>query len=252
MTPTSAALDGFSKESVDDFTYQCRWWTTGLILLLSVLRDIEPFRGSPLGSFAGTLALVLVPVGFGVLPFVASCLMNSEGVRRKEEDAFVYKDRYGLYLRLLHHGYHFFAFVAAVVASSNLSAWINGTGSVRDLSLGIGMLLPPAIACSFSRRLIRANVTEIEYIKGTTTCREVAILWVITILLTFQSYLEKPDESGMNFDSVMMWALTFLALARILSVGYKEFREAINSAPDTQGQPQYEEVQYRDLFGTGD
>jgi hypothetical protein len=191
-----------------------------MVLLLSVLRDIEPFRGSPLGSWAGTLAVLLVPVGFGVLPFVAVCLLNAEGERRREEASLTYKHSYNLYLRLLHHGYHLFAFVAAVVASSSLSAWINGTGSISTLSLGIGMLLPPAIACSFSRRLIRSRITEIEYIKGTTTCREVAILWIVLIFLTFQQYLQMPGESGLDFESAMMWALTFLALARILTQGF--------------------------------
>jgi hypothetical protein len=100
------------------------------------------------------------------------------------------------------------------------------------------MLLPLVLAHHFSRRLLNAGVSDRNYIKGTSTAREVLVYWMVGVVVFLGT---GRTESGSQTVQVVLASLastlTLVAIARMATNGYKEYREALATAPPVPGPP---------------
>lgn len=215
----------YTQAAVEDFTYWCRWGAGVVFLAALLLASLLP-RGDMLAEkfIQGMILLVLVLIG---VSFAAKRGFSIEDEPRQGGTSTKsYKVRYGRLSRALHDLYHALAFFTAALLVAAVYGFIQHKWSGQTVANFLTMMLPLFIAASYSRRLIKAQVAELDYIKGTTLCREIAVYWLIATALSVQAVMEGSETA---ISQELVSGITYLALVRISSEGYKQFREALSS-----------------------
>lgn len=216
----------YTRTAVDRCLYLCRWFAAALVLAAVFLPQFFPQAQVLRNVIAPCLllaALVIFPVTYAVKCDFSTAEENRLADARQRER----RRRYGRLSRATHILYHILAFLTGGAFLAGVSEAIKGETSWRSIVLAFCMAVPLIVAITFSSRLMKREVTDLEYVKGTTTCREIVIYWLVATALLFQSVSEGEKDSPVA--PALVAAITFVALARICSTGYKEFREAISS-----------------------
>lgn len=94
---------------------------------------------------------------------------------------------------------------------------------------GFTLLIPVLVSYFFSRKLLRAGVSDLRYIKGTSVGREILVFWMLATAVSVQRLVAPDLNVALDKDigNTLLWALSGLALTRVASAGYAEYREAL-------------------------
>lgn len=215
----------YSRTAVDRFLYWCRWLAVCLFFAAVFLPRFFPqVQGLRTELVMG--ALIIFPVTYAV----KRKFSTEEENRSADERESAHKKRYRRSSRIMHRTYYVLAFFTGGTFLAAVTRAMDQETTWGHTILVFGMVVPLVMAIGYSQRLMKLGVSDLEYVKGTTTCREVAVYWLVTTGIVMQGLL--AGEQDFRASPALAAAITFVALARIWSTGYKEFREAIGSAPE--------------------
>jgi hypothetical protein len=91
------------------------------------------------------------------------------------------------------------------------------------------------IGASFATRIARRGVTDLAFLKGTTTIRVVSVGWImvgcVLIVVPIFEVLSNTETGGIAIANGLIGTIGTLSVLAMVGPGYVEYRDAITSEP---------------------
>lgn len=125
--------------------------------------------------------------------------------------------------------YNVWVFISALAWAGQIRSFVLAEGSPDNLLILFAFTAGAFLSAYYSFKLVKAQVSDLNYVKGTSTCREALIYASALMLLVLFSFAGMNEVFGW-FGSAILAAAGIIGFARLSGTGYKEFREALDTA----------------------
>ncbi|MDP3209611.1 MAG: hypothetical protein Q8M65_10715, partial [Rhodoglobus sp.] len=113
------------------------------------------------------------------------------------------------------------------------SSFIGGSTPPQQVIVIISFL-SVVLGAMLATRIRRRGVSNLAFVKGTTTVRVIAIAWIglgfVLILVPIVEVLGALDLQGLTIANGLLGTVGSLSLLAVLGPGYAEYREALAGA----------------------
>lgn len=116
------------------------------------------------------------------------------------------------------------------------TATIAGSLDLQMFVIFVAMTIGPLLVRRWSTRLVRAKIDSLNYTKGTTSGREIVVYWTVLVIIVAWGSISgqtKLISETFPLGTALFGAASFAALGKIVSAGYKEYKEAVASCAST-------------------
>ncbi len=123
---------------------------------------------------------------------------------------------------------------ATLVSGYLLVSGLLGGSTAAQMVIVIISFAAVVLGALLATRIRRRGVSNLSFVKGTTTVRVIAVAWIglgfVLILVPVLEVLAGLDLEGLNLANGLLGTVGSLSLIAVLGPGYAEYREALATA----------------------
>ncbi|MEQ1737778.1 MAG: hypothetical protein ABL886_15400 [Rhodoglobus sp.] len=123
---------------------------------------------------------------------------------------------------------------ATLVSGYLLVSGLLGGTSAAQMVIVIISFVAVVLGALLATRIRRRGVSNLGFVKGTTTVRVIAVAWIglgfVLIWIPILEVLASLDLEGLTLANGLLGTVGSLSLLAVLGPGYAEYREALVTA----------------------